>query len=816
MNGWVDGMEKCVGLQGEVSGVDIHKNARVKLVGIMNELSWHPCTLEILKKISPDAPASDILPGLDDAEVFTKALMSLLGIHADDESDSSSSPSSDDSGDKKDEEFMEVAKAGKVERVVEIITESPDRVNHKVNGKTALHRASLQGHIDVVMALMEAGADANATDSSGNTPVIFAAEGDEPAVVKYLVGKGADVNQGNKNGRRAVHCAAYKGLADCMRILINSGCDVNLQDDDGDTAIHDAVNKGGVDVVELLLGSRELDLALTNKRDLTPLQFAAFLDRPSEAELIVKAFPKSIIIPREDGNTVLHIAAVNNHAEVIKKILAVQDHGLCLDSKNEDALTALHLACAKGQTQCIELLVTEGADVNCQGKDDQGALHLVALSSRSEEDVEVKDTPTLQKIRQTYQKHGCKDAASALLIFMVKHGASVTLENMKCRTPLSYVKDQQLRATLKKIARGESVSDDGVDMSTWEDLGEDEDVKTGRLGGDPVDEVENNIVDDAQTAGRTRRRSERVSEEEPKETGSASKTTGSGLAGTSSPGVKVFDLVHQVGAQELDLGDVIGSGQFGTVYRAVWHGTPVAVKKISFLGSKQSEVEKEVAIHRRASHPNIVQMMALGYEGLHAYLVMQLIDGNALADILFPTKSGQKKMSLSRKEKLQISRGILQAVSYMHACNILHLDIKPANILIETLTKRPYICDLGLAHIKNRNAMSQSSVHMRGTPCYMPPETLSPTPDAKHSNKHDVWSVAGTLVELHSGQHLWGKGPIHPLAFLAQMTTGIGGTPQALAKVESGMRRILEPCFKRDPDQRPSAQQLLEKFNALT
>ncbi|XP_071490822.1 mitogen-activated protein kinase kinase kinase A-like [Diadema setosum] len=174
-------------------------------------------------------------------------------------------------------------------------------------------------------------------------------------------------------------------------------------------------------------------------------------------------------------------------------------------------------------------------------------------------------------------------------------------------------------------------------------------------------------------------------------------------------------------------------------------------------------------------------------------------------------------IDLNRCEKIQISRGILQAVSFMHAKNILHQDIKPANILIETETKRPYICDLGLAHIKNRSTMSEQSAGKRGTPFYMPPETLAGTPDATHSNKHDVWSVAGTLVELHSEEHLWGEAVFRMelFAFLFRLKDGSVGMPQALSKVESDVRGILEPCFTHDPDQRPSALQLLEKFNAL-
>ena len=53
----------------------------------------------------------------------------------------------------------------------------PSQVNAKVDGKTALHRASVQGHLEVVQALLEAGAEIDVTDKGGNTPLHYSAEG---------------------------------------------------------------------------------------------------------------------------------------------------------------------------------------------------------------------------------------------------------------------------------------------------------------------------------------------------------------------------------------------------------------------------------------------------------------------------------------------------------------------------------------------------------------------------------------------------------------------------------------------------------------
>ncbi|XP_041480155.1 E3 ubiquitin-protein ligase MIB2-like [Lytechinus variegatus] len=812
-NGWVDGMEECLGSQGTVIKVDSLYNSRLRVTGKEQIWSWHPCCLSILKKNSStdDEGIQGVeslgrkLLGGSGHEAILKALMSLLGKDS-----GSSDNESGDGGEAA--QLMNAAKIGNTERVVEILSKSPEMAHATAGGKTALHRAAVQGHLEVVQALLGAGAEIDVSDNGGSTPLHYSVEGDEPAIAKFLIGTGADIDRANKNGRRAIHQAAYRGLVDCTRVLINLGCDVNVQDSEKDTPLHDAVVKNNTDVIELLVKVPNLDVTLANEKELTALQLTAYMNRPEPAELIAHSCPQSIAVPRDDGHTILHIAAINNHVEVMKVILAVKGHGLDINAKNVQRITALHLAATKGQSESIEFLVSQGADINLQGDDDHSALHLLA-NAGARDPSKVNDTPTLRKIRQRFKGCGVDDSAAAALCYMVLNGASLDLENVKCRTPLYYVKNAQLKKTLKKIAHDKTADD----MSSWEDLGEDEDVKKGRLSENAIVLDDDDIIlkgDDSMSATdkgspkRIRKDSEDSQQQQQ------SDTSGDGKK-ARKPKIEVFDLVHKIDVSDLDMGRMVGKGQFGVVHHASWRGTPVAVKKISMMGSRKEEVEKEVAIHRRATHPNIVQMMALGYQEQDAFLVMQFIEGPSLHAIIFADR-GDDKIVLDWAKRLQISCEILQAITFMHACNILHLDIKPANILVDKVTMRPYICDLGLAHIKNRNLMSQSSANMRGTPCFMPPEALGSTePGYRHSPKHDVWSVAGTLVELYSMKRLWGDSA-HPLALLARIFTGQMGKPDALTSVDPRIKKILEPCFEQRPEKRPSASDLLEQFNDLT
>eukprot|EP00057_Strongylocentrotus_purpuratus_P008753 XP_011663227.1 PREDICTED: E3 ubiquitin-protein ligase MIB2 [Strongylocentrotus purpuratus] len=747
-NGWIDGMEKCLGMEGTVMNVDSRYNCRLRLIGLEKMWSWHPCSLILVKKNSSDddkqgAESTGLkLDGSGQTEIL-KAFLSLLKKKAGSLSDSDSGEGGEES------QLIKAAKRGNVERVVEILSTSPEKANVKVGGKTALHSAAAHGHLKVVQALSESGAEIDITDDSGRTPLYYSVEGDEPAITKYLIGKGADINRGNDNGRRAIHRAAYKGFVDCARVLINHGCDVNVQDTEKDTPLHDAIAKSRVDVIELLVKIPDLDVTVPNKKGFTALQFAVLQDRLEPAELIAKSFPRSIVVAKDDGFTILHIAACNNHVEVMKVVMAIKDHGLDVNAKELQGLTALHLAAHEGYFHCIEFLVSQGADINLQSNDDHTALHLLASTARADPS-DIKDTPTLRKIRKRFRDCGVDNSAAAALCYMVLKGASIDLENVKCRTALFYIRDAELKKTLKKIAR-EKISDD---MSSWEDLGEDEDVKKGCLSSNSINVDDDDIIvkrndglsiTDKDSPNRIRQDS----------AGKESGADGHPAVNQKKTGkakIEVFDLVHKIKVSDLDMGPVVGKGQFGVVHRASWRGTPVAVKKISMMGSRKDEIEKEVAIHRRLLP--IVQIVALG--------------------------SGKRLRS------------------------------------VDSATIRPYICDLGLAHIKNRNLMSQSSVNMRGTPCFMPPEALGATkPGYRHSNKHDIWSVAGTLVELYSMKRLWGDS-MNPLVLMARIYTGQMGKPESLTAVDPRVQKILEPCFKQKPEERPSASDLLDQFNDLT
>ncbi|MBQ7193142.1 MAG: ankyrin repeat domain-containing protein, partial [Synergistaceae bacterium] len=102
-----------------------------------------------------------------------------------------------------------------------------------LDGLTALHRVL---NADYAAMLIASGADVNARDSMGHTPLMSAAFEDDDGILTALLNSGAEVNAQDREGRTALMYAAEKNLAENVKILLNYGADSSLRDIDGKSA----------------------------------------------------------------------------------------------------------------------------------------------------------------------------------------------------------------------------------------------------------------------------------------------------------------------------------------------------------------------------------------------------------------------------------------------------------------------------------------------------------------------------------------------------------------------------------------------------
>ena len=197
--------------------------------------------------------------------------------------------------------------------------------------------------------------------------------------------------------------------------------------------------------------------------------------------------------------------------------------------------------------------------------------------------------------------------------------------------------------------------------------------------------------------------------------------------------------------QRFELLGRIGAGNHGVVFRArdSQLQREVAIKRFShFLADDpraMRRITREVAALARVSHPNVVTVhdlvhMADGDGEVTPHLVMELVEGTSLRDLLATRGPSLRSVTAVR--------GVLEGLAACHQAGILHLDIKPANVLVTT-RGGVKIVDFGIAR-----AASDMTATVAGTPHYMAPEQF----DGKADERSDIYSVGCLLYECLTGK----------------------------------------------------------------
>ncbi|CAB04830.2 Serine/threonine-protein kinase dkf-2 [Caenorhabditis elegans] len=197
-----------------------------------------------------------------------------------------------------------------------------------------------------------------------------------------------------------------------------------------------------------------------------------------------------------------------------------------------------------------------------------------------------------------------------------------------------------------------------------------------------------------------------------------------------------FSQLYQIFAEE-----VLGSGQFGTVYGGIHrrNGQHVAVKlidKLKFPPNKEDLLRAEVQILEKVDHPGVVHFMQMLETTDRIFVVMEKLKGDMLEMIL-----SSEKGRLSERTTQFLVAQILEALRYLHHLNIVHCDLKPENILLNSNSDFPQVklCDFGFARIIGEKSFRRSVV---GTPAYLAPEVLR---NKGFNRSLDMWSV-GVIV----------------------------------------------------------------------
>ena len=244
--------------------------------------------------------------------------------------------------------------------------------------------------------------------------------------------------------------------------------------------------------------------------------------------------------------------------------------------------------------------------------------------------------------------------------------------------------------------------------------------------------------------------------------------------------------------------DLIGAGGNAHVWRATPDegGDEVAVKVMRGGGdeavSRRFERERDL-MGSLSEIQSVVPILESGMtEGGDPYLVMPLFRGGSLQKWI-------TENALDWSDAVEHTLTIAKAVVQAHEKQILHLDIKPANILLDE-DDNPYLGDFGIAEMMGSTA-SMSAAMM--TPAYTPPERLA---DEKPTEQTDVYGLGATLYALASGQPPFGANEkTNPAAVITSVLNDPVPVEALPSEVPNSLRNVLLRTMDKDPAIRPSS-----------
>ncbi|EOD64210.1 serine/threonine-protein kinase, partial [Amycolatopsis vancoresmycina] len=251
--------------------------------------------------------------------------------------------------------------------------------------------------------------------------------------------------------------------------------------------------------------------------------------------------------------------------------------------------------------------------------------------------------------------------------------------------------------------------------------------------------------------------------------------------------------------ERYEVGRLVGSGGTARVYRAydVRLGREVAVKIYDrdAVALDQRRRLREMTIQGSISHPGVVALLDSGTEGRRTYLVMQLVEGENLAERLL---SGP----LPAAEVTALADGLAEALAHVHARRIVHRDLKPANVFLSA--DGPLIGDFGIAHALDTTHITGTGL-IPGTAAYLAPEQVSGEPAGPPA---DVYALGLILLECLTGQREYPGTMVE--AAMARLTR----PPRIPEEAPPALAYTLRRMTQRDPADRPTAAKVLDMLHS--
>ncbi|MFE9372100.1 serine/threonine-protein kinase [Streptomyces sp. NPDC006711] len=269
--------------------------------------------------------------------------------------------------------------------------------------------------------------------------------------------------------------------------------------------------------------------------------------------------------------------------------------------------------------------------------------------------------------------------------------------------------------------------------------------------------------------------------------------------------------MRPVGSKYL-LEEPLGRGATGTVWRARQRetagseasvagqpGETVAIKVLKEELANDADVVmrflRERSVLLRLRHDNIVRTRDLVVEGDLLALVMDLVDGPDLHRYI------RENGPLTPVAAALLTAQIADALAASHADGVVHRDLKPANVLLDERdgVMRPMLTDFGIARLADSPGLTRTHEFV-GTPAYVAPESAEGRPQ---TSAVDIYGAGILLYELVTGRPPFAGGTA-----LEVLHRHLSEEPRRPTTVPAPLWTVIERCLSKDPERRPSAENL--------
>ena len=246
----------------------------------------------------------------------------------------------------------------------------------------------------------------------------------------------------------------------------------------------------------------------------------------------------------------------------------------------------------------------------------------------------------------------------------------------------------------------------------------------------------------------------------------------------------------------------VGEGGMGVVYKALDPRDQIVAIKvlrahIAYDPGARERLRREVATLSLVRSSLIGWVLDADIDGDRPFLVTRFVNGPPLDAVV------QETGPLEPEPLAILGRGVAQALRDIHDAGIVHRDLKPGNVLMDG--REPVLIDFGIAHVADETRLTSTGLVM-GTPGYLSPEIVE---GGAVTEATDWWGWAATLAFAASGVAPFGRGPMH--AVLDRVSEGRAD----LRLVDARLRPLLTAALSPDPQQRPSADEILDQLDVF-